>query len=74
MEAYSDDLRERVVEAYGKGAGSLRELAELFGVSHACSIGLKSRGSRYSESARRSRRAGRSNPLRIRPQGRMAGE
>ncbi len=33
MEAYSDDLRERVVEAYDKGVGSLRELAQLFGVS-----------------------------------------
>lgn len=35
MEAYSDDLRERVLEAYDRGAGSLRYLAELFGVSHA---------------------------------------
>lgn len=35
MEAYSMDLRERVIEAYDAGRGSSRELAEEFGVSGA---------------------------------------
>jgi transposase len=35
MEAFSMDLRERVVEAYDAGRGSSRQLARLFGVSSA---------------------------------------
>ena len=35
MEAYSMDLRERVIEAYDAGRGSSRQLASLFGVSSA---------------------------------------
>ena len=35
MEAYSMDLRERVIEAYDRGRGSSRQLARLFGVSSA---------------------------------------
>ena len=35
MEAYSMDLRERVIEAYDAGHGSSRELAEVFDVSGA---------------------------------------
>jgi transposase len=35
MEAYSMDLRERVIEAYDAGRGSSRQLAGLFGVSSA---------------------------------------
>jgi transposase len=35
MEAYSMDLRERVIEAYDTGLGSSRQLACLFGVSSA---------------------------------------
>jgi len=35
MEAYSMDLRERVIEAYDAGRGSSRQLARLFGVSSA---------------------------------------
>jgi transposase len=35
MEAYSTDLRERVIEAYDAGRGSSRQLAGLFGVSSA---------------------------------------
>ena len=31
--AYSNDLRRKVLEAYDRGEGSLRELAEQFGVS-----------------------------------------
>ncbi len=33
-EAYSDDLRLKLLEAYAAGRGSLRELALQFGVSH----------------------------------------
>ena len=33
--AYSDDLRRKILEAYDRKAGSLRELAERFGVSYA---------------------------------------
>ena len=32
--AYSNDLRRKLLEAYDRGEGSLRELAERFGVSH----------------------------------------
>ncbi len=32
--AYSDDLRCKLLTAYDRGQGSLRELAELFSVSH----------------------------------------
>jgi transposase len=35
MEAYSTDLRERVIEAYDAGRGSSRQLAVVFGVSSA---------------------------------------
>jgi transposase len=35
MEAYSTDLRERVIEAYDAGRGSSRQLAVMFGVSSA---------------------------------------
>lgn len=35
MEAYSMDLRERVIEAYDAGRGSSRQLACVFGVSSA---------------------------------------
>jgi transposase len=35
MEAYSTDLRERVMEAYDAGRGSSRQLAVVFGVSSA---------------------------------------
>lgn len=35
MEAYSMDLRERVMRAYDQGQGSTRQLAEVFGVSSA---------------------------------------
>ena len=35
MEAYSTDLRERVIEAYDAGRGSSRQLARVFGVSSA---------------------------------------
>lgn len=35
MEAYSTDLRDRVIEAYDAGRGSSRQLAVLFGVSSA---------------------------------------
>ena len=35
MEAYSTDLRERVIEAYDAGRGSSRQLADVFGVSSA---------------------------------------
>ena len=35
MEAFSMDLRERVIAAYDRGDGSTRQLAELFGVSRA---------------------------------------
>jgi transposase len=35
MEAYSMDLRERVIEAYDAGRGSSRQLAQVFGVSSA---------------------------------------
>jgi transposase len=35
MEAYSMDLRERVIEAYDSGHGSSRELAQVFEVSSA---------------------------------------
>lgn len=35
MEAFSMDLRERVIAAYDRGDGSTRELAEVFGVSRA---------------------------------------
>jgi transposase len=35
MEAFSMDLRKRVVEAYDAGRGSSRELARVFGVSSA---------------------------------------
>ena len=35
MEAYSRDLRERVIEAYDAGRGSSRQLADVFGVSSA---------------------------------------
>lgn len=35
MEAYSTDLRERVIEAYDAGRGSSRQLAAVFGVSSA---------------------------------------
>lgn len=31
--AYADDLRRKIFEAHGKGHGSFRKLAELFGVS-----------------------------------------
>ena len=31
--AYSDDLRRKLLEAHGAGKGTLRELAERFGVS-----------------------------------------
>ena len=31
--AYSNDLRRKLLEAYGRGEGSLRELAERFGMS-----------------------------------------
>ncbi len=31
--AYEDDLRRKIFEAHGKGYGSFRKLAELFGVS-----------------------------------------
>jgi transposase len=33
MAPYSLDLRQKIVQAYERGAGSQRELAELFGVS-----------------------------------------
>ena len=33
MEAFSMDLRERVIAAYDRGDGSTRQLAEVFGVS-----------------------------------------
>ncbi len=33
MEAFSIDLRERVIAAYDRGDGSTRQLAEVFGVS-----------------------------------------
>ncbi|MBI1956344.1 MAG: hypothetical protein HYS38_08125 [Acidobacteria bacterium] len=33
--SYSDDLRRKILEAHDRKAGSLRELAERFGVSHA---------------------------------------
>ena len=33
--AYSDDLRRKILEAHDRKAGSLRELSERFGVSHA---------------------------------------
>ena len=32
--AYSDDLRRKILEAYGRGSGSLEELAQRVGVSH----------------------------------------
>ena len=35
MEAYSMDLRERVMQAYDEGQGSTRQLAEVFDVSSA---------------------------------------
>ena len=35
MEAYSIDLRERVLRAYDEGRGDSRKLAEIFGVSSA---------------------------------------
>ena len=35
MEAYSADLRDRVIEAYDAGRGSSRQLAVVFGVSSA---------------------------------------
>ena len=35
MEAFSMDLRERVIAAYDRGDGSTRELAQVFGVSRA---------------------------------------
>jgi transposase len=35
MDAYSKDLRERVIEAYDAGRGSTRQLAVVFGVSSA---------------------------------------
>lgn len=35
MEAFSMDLRERVIAAYDRGEGSTRQLAEVFGVSRA---------------------------------------
>ncbi len=35
MEAYSTDLRDRVIEAYDAGRGSSRQLAVVFGVSSA---------------------------------------
>jgi transposase len=35
MEAHSMDLRERVIEAYDRGRGSSRQLAQVFGVSSA---------------------------------------
>ncbi len=35
MEAFSMDLRERVIAAYDRGDGSSRQLAEVFGVSSA---------------------------------------
>jgi transposase len=35
MEAYSTDLRERVIDAYDAGRGSSRQLANVFGVSSA---------------------------------------
>ena len=35
MEAFSMDLRERVIAAYDRGDGSTRQLSEVFGVSRA---------------------------------------
>ena len=32
--AYSDDLRRKILEAYGRGSVSLAELAQRFGMSH----------------------------------------
>ena len=32
--AYSNDLRRKILEAYGRGSVSLEELAQRFGVSH----------------------------------------
>ena len=54
--AYSDDLRRKLLEAHSRGDGSLRELAELFGVSHPYALKISAQHKRSGEMERKAQR------------------
>ena len=56
--AYSDDLRRKSLEAHDRKAGSLRELAERFGVSHAWALKIPSQRRRTGQMERVEQRHG----------------
>ena len=56
--AYSDDLRRKLLEAHSRGDGSLRELAERFGVSHPYALKISAQRKRSGEMERKPQRRG----------------
>jgi transposase len=56
--AYSDDLRRKILEAHDRKAGSLRELSECFGVSHAWALKISSQRRRTGQMERVEQRHG----------------
>ena len=50
--AYSDDWRRKILEAYDRELGSLRELAERFCVSHAWALKISSQRRRTGQMER----------------------
>ena len=56
--AYSDDLRRKILGAHDREAGSLRELAERFCVSHACALKISSQRRRTGQMERVEQRHG----------------
>src|ERR1035437_7851740 len=56
--AYSDDLRRKILEAHDRKAGSLRELWERFGVSHAWALKISSQRRRTGQMERGEQRHG----------------
>ena len=56
--AYSNDLRRKLLEAYDRGEGSLRELAERFGVSSPYAWKISAQRKRTGQVERREQRHG----------------
>ena len=56
--AYSDDLRRKLLEAHDRKAGSLRELAERFCVSHPWALKISSQRRRTGQMERVEQRHG----------------
>jgi hypothetical protein len=67
--AYSDDLRRKILEAYGRGSGSLAGLAERFGVSHGYTTKVRKQQLRSGQIGRALQRYGRRG--RCRPRRRL---